>query len=292
MDIFTPNIPMQPTALVYGLAALQVLPRLTRAIYKEKAGEQAPPWDQAKPIKRWADHTASASAQKGGVPYVYTSYVVDKGKVVARRYTMSGAEARAVNLPGQYDYPKWDPPEVRGYVYSEVDGTQSNISRWWVAGQTEADALREELGAVEIAETTLNAGGPYRYVYEPGETRRVWNVILKSGRVVNVGHLLRLRYREGVGSPGKWEAKTTSPRWIPAKFEGPGEYDPRPEIPIPCRALLPNETPKVGFGGIIQIVKTGSTGGEGEADWEMVARIDRNVQALKKELVDRRNLSN
>jgi len=282
-DLFTPKVPDQPDAPAYGVVELQKLPRLNRAIYALNVGEEAPRWNKDLVIKRWADFTVKDEPLTNEYRYIYLAS--DGIKAVVKENVISIGEAISVNLPGKYSWPKWDPAPVMGHVLAP-DGSQTAISRWFVSTRAQAETLRVEFDAVRIAENSL--AGPFRMIYDRSEDRRIWNIKLrgtanKEGDWNSVGLHLRQKFRQGVGAPGEWTATATAPRWVPKKSDTPDEFDARPEIPIPIRALLPNETAKLGLSGVIMIMKDAASGGVVDQD-AVLARVDKTTQQILREV--------
>ena len=291
LDLFTPKAPGQPDADSYGVSDLQLLPRLNRAIYAENVGSQATIWNKDLKIKRWADLTVKNDPLTDEYRYLYL--VSDGRNAIVKENVITVGEALSVNLPGKYSWAKWEPAPVIGHVLAP-DGTQTPISKDFVSTRLQAEEMKRELDAVEIIERSF--AGPFKLVYDAREDRRLFHIRLRgtAGKLGNwnaVGLLLKAKYRQGVGAPGAWTASATDPRWVPKKSEAPGEYDARPEVPIPIRALLSNEKAKLGFGGIITIFKDGSGGGGGVVDNDVILRrIDKTtVQILREVSAKTRN---
>lgn len=286
IDLFTPKIPGQPDAGSYGVVALQKFPRLSRAIYLANVGDQAPRWNKALVIKRWADHTVVDRPPTDDYRYSYLAS--DGTRVSVKEAVISIGEAMSVNLPGKYSWPKWEPELVQGYV-SAPDGSRTAINPSFVSTIDQAEVIMRELEGVEVLERTF--AGPFKIIYDMREERRLYSVKLRGtanreGTWNSVGLLLKKRYRDGVGAPGEWTATATEPRWIPKKSEVPDEYDPRPEVPIPIRALLSNETARLGFASVITIFKDAVSGGPVDVD-DVLSRVDKTTQQILKKVSER-----
>lgn len=286
IDLFTPKIPSQPDEGSYGVVALQKFPRLSRAIYLANVGEQASRWNKDLVIKRWADHTVVDRPPTDDYRYIYLAS--DGTRVIIKEAVISIGEAMSVNLPGKYSWPKWKPELVQGYV-SAPDGSRTAINPSFVSTIDQAEALMRELDGVEVLERTF--AGPFKIIYDMREKRRLYSVKLrgtanKEGDWNSVGLLLKMKYRNGVGAPGEWTATATEPRWIPKKSKVPDEYDPRPEVPIPIRALLPNESARLGFAGVITIFQDADSGEPVDQD-AILARIDKTTQQILKKVSER-----
>jgi len=262
------------------MAELQILSRLNRSMYMANVGKQAPIWNKALVLKRWADRTLGDRQPNDAYRYIYL--MSDGTNVIVKENVITVAEAISVNLPGKYSWLKWVPEVVDGYVKSPYDGSVTAINPNFVSTRLQAEEMKDELGGVAIRETTFA-----RFVLKWGlsEERRLFNVKLrgttnKEGKWNNVGLLLKMKYRQGVGAPGKFESPATEPRWIPKKSEAPDEYDLRPEVPIPVRALLPNESARLGFGGIITIFKDGAGEGSAGGGGELLKKIDETTREI------------
>ncbi len=96
------------------------------------------------------------------------------------------------------------------------------------------------------------------------ETRRVW--VLQFNNLpytIPAGHLRALQYANGVGFPGQWvlDQSDNSPTWLNYKVSS-GASSTQSAIPVPIRALLPNESivPNL-FSALV--VKSPTSGGLG-----------------------------
>lgn len=268
-----PVIPPQPEEVLYGPDKLQLFPRLTRATYREKYGVEPPPWDKAKRIKRWFD-TSVLEGVEDAENHVVQYEVFDATRPRGVRVlAMTAAEAAAPNLPGAAVYPKYVVAPTPAVIVAPISGEKSGVNPEHLSDRAEAVALAAELGldAAAVRESSL----AMFVVYWNGERRRPW-VIEWKGSDLQVSLLLRMRYANGVGAPGRWDVSGTSPVWVPEAPET-GEQDMRPEIPIPVRPLLPNERIVTGFGGIITIQREDL---RELSDRELLERIDRRVEKL------------
>ncbi|KKM06409.1 hypothetical protein LCGC14_1744260 [marine sediment metagenome] len=272
MNIFTPTAAeiFPPDLEIYPVAMLALFPRLTRAKYRQHTGEQAPPWEPSRRIKRWADRTLGEADPDGAYPVRW--YQVEAGEIAWKETTITNAEAAALNLPGQYDYPKWDPAPVGGFQASNYDGSRQQVDVDAVSTREQAEILSAELNGLGVEEHSLD--GPFYFWFEPSEKRRIWWVKLSGGGKIFAGRLLKKQYVNGVGAPGRWIRSERVPWWKSGLDEIPEEWDARPEIPIPMRALEANERLQLGFGGAIQVVTA-------ESDTDLLRRIDRNVREIR-----------
>lgn len=264
MPIFKPQ--PQPNAATYPLSATDMCPRLTRAMYRELLGTQAPAWDPKKQIKRWFDDGAAALPPDD--LYVYSVNVWRDGKLARQQRALTNAEAAAVNLPGKYDFPKYTPKSSGVYVHQYDDSGTKLTGKQYLTGITESLSL--SLEAVQMKEEMEDAGfacgeifessqgGVYALQFDPDEKRRLWYIMRgdKNGGY-NVGRLLVQKYAYGVGAPGSWVAADDDPKtpvWRSSLTPDVGEHDTRPEIPCPQRTLLANEEAVYdGFTGQVMI---------------------------------------
>lgn len=284
----------KPDAPQYGPSELELFPRLTRALYRTMFGEQAPPWDKNRRIKRWFD--SEALGPPGGL---FSYKIVAKGpdgKPGFAPVAISFEEAQTVNLPGQYEYPKYALPPSRAFV-NAYDANGSVIGRNIVppeelATWAEAEELRADLNDIGISaiDVTENQyGGPYAVIYPPDEPRRMLVVVLANGSAHSVQRLLCQKNAAGVGSPGRWASLPNgSVQWVSEIPQETGEFDPRPEVPIPCRALEPGEEFALGFAGLIVIRRTDTAEGQALANEKAVpanvAEILKRIIQIQKKL--------
>jgi hypothetical protein len=240
----------QPVQTAYGLSLLNLLPEYGRDSYFAAAGVQAPTNDPAQPVKTWvATEDANGSPIAEATPFVTFNYWIPNGNNAPTwgSFTITGAAALAVNIPGLATYPP--------YQIAPTPATQSGdlvspdtIPPDLLSTMAQALALAENWGmtpaqaAAAVADTYDSQFAPYSIDYN-GETRQYltidWNGIL-----VNVGQMLQTMYAAGVGAPGSWNLNGsvpgTNPTWESAQ---PGTA-PTPNaqiLPVPQRALLSNE---------------------------------------------------
>lgn len=229
------NFPQQPQ---YGLAELNLYKRHTRESYLKDYGEQAPPWDKSKPIKRWF-----ASGLTGDYKYGY---------FVGTQYftrTISAEEAASINLPGNFVYEKrvLAPSGISSAIVNEAGDVigQQTIPPEELATLEEATALAAELHATGLFPMQLKpflntVQGIQGLQIQPWESRRMYLIQIGS-YAHSVGRLLVRRYERGYLSPGHWSNINGQPVWVSEIPEHTFEWDPRPEVPIPQRQLADNE---------------------------------------------------
>jgi hypothetical protein len=104
-----------------------------------------------------------------------------------------------------------------------------------------------------------------------------------QGRLIQALELLSRRHKAGVDAPGRWDLTGADPQWIAEIPTATGENDPRPEIPIPCRALTEWERLEVGFGGQLYVVRQWPAAPASGNDSELI----REIHGMVKQLVSR-----
>jgi hypothetical protein len=124
------------------------------------------------------------------------------------------------------------------------------------AGQ--AQALLAELGGTSIVDigansvTLPNIGQIiFPVTYPPDDPRRLFAVVLSSGKLFNVGQALAEKYSAGMGAPGSWiadAAQISGLSWQ-ATTVPDGSASTASALPVPCRALLANEMLKTSLVG-------------------------------------------
>ena len=255
-----PKAPAQPAEARYPVTELQLFPRLTRAEYLERFGEQAPAWDRSRRIQRWFD--TSVLEEGGGDPRdrIVSYEVFDPQTGLFKRLQMTAAEASVPNLPGALVYPKYQVAPTRAVLRSTLDGSESPLNPAYLCEEAEALAVARELSVNPEGVRQSEFGGPWRFVWN-GETRRLWTVEWKGERL-QASMLVAQRNGAGVGAPGRWEMGGAEPVWVPEVITETGEQDPRPEAPIPVRGLLPGEEVVQQFGGLWIVQRVATTASE------------------------------
>jgi len=280
-----PVLPPLPSSATYGPEQLQIFTRFNRGTYMAKFGQQAPPWDKSKPIKRWF-HTGAASTEN----YLYFNDSAKQLQVM----TMSAEEAASINLPGSYDYPAYVIAPTPATIISM--GSRYPVRADVLSAEEDArglaDILQRFLGpvpAIQVRESDSFTGVNLAVDWG-AETRRAWTVVIGS-QAYSVGLLLRTRNLNGVGAPGVWNVKVgLAPTWAPASPGETGEQDIRPEVPIPCRALQQNESIRPHPLGPVYIYRndmpnpfetaTGAGGGFSDSDRNTLTTILNNTQVI------------
>jgi hypothetical protein len=276
------TVPDEP---YYPIERLWLFDRHTRATWEQTFGEQAPPWDKERRIKRWADTTALEGVADPANQLVEYNYF-DLTSRSFKKLVLTAREAALPNLPGRYVYPKYvvepTPAVVAGPPPLEPQPLRADL----LSRKEEAQALAAELNADEVVESLTFTSGPFRIEWK-GESRRQWLVRI-GPEYYNAGLLLKSKYANGIGAPGRWEKSPLGPVWV-SFTQDTGDQDPRPEIPIPCRLLDPREALHVTPFGVLVYRKDieselnprpAAASGLTPQQAEMLARIDANVQQL------------
>jgi hypothetical protein len=270
-QLTVPNEPYYPVERLY------LFDRYTRATWRQTFGEQAPPWNKERRIKRWADSTA-----KGITRYTY----FDWARKSFKQMELSEEEAKTPNLPGAFEYPKWIVAPTPAVVVGPGALDPQPLNPQLLSSIQDALDLAKELGGT--VQLPAMWSGPFHVDWR-GETRRNYNVVV-GDNAYNVGLLLMHKYSQGVGAPGRWEMARTGPVWVSEVPQDVGEQDIRPEIPIPCRPLDDRlEALKITpFGALVYRKdieseinpKTQASEGIPSDLAEAIYRIDRNVMEL------------
>lgn len=283
-----------PTTQYYGLEVLRLAPDARRSNYRTLTGITVPNWDPSRLIKRWQ---ASPADTTGGLedPFLYTVYQRDpnSGVLERQRITTTNREALApINLPGHNPLQTYWVPPTQAYI-TGPNGTSvlpaENLTYW-----NEAEALRERLQPMfdSLAEESPDESftliieeqvyaGVYTLVYPVNEPRRIWNLVAipqnantqrkHDPRIsFNAGRLLVQRHADGLNNSGRWVLdKSSFPgvtnmnfgfRWVYSGPQDTGEWDFRPELPIPMRGMYSWETVVQTFAGdLIKNLQWGST---------------------------------
>ncbi len=243
---------MTPNTSPYGQEQLNLMPRLTRADYRlANNGTQAPPFNPAKPVKRWTTAPGDFSYGYWDLSGVQPQY---------KRMTFVGSDAAQVNLPGQYEWPPFTPDPSGAFILYPASGEKHYIGVDGLSLYADGVSLIKELIAAgwqcSGAPVESSSGIALSAQYDTTELRRLWIVGI-NGSGNNVGLLLKMQRSSGFGAPGRWSSPTqsSSPIWYPAIGES-GEFSVSPEVPIPQRELLPGEIWRSAFGGTWQIWNT------------------------------------
>lgn len=276
------TVPDEP---YYPIERLYLFDRHTRATWERTFGEQAPPWDKERRIKRWADTSALEGVADPVNQLVEYNYF-DLTSRSFKKLVLTAQEAALPNLPGQYVYPKYAVAPTPAVVVGPAPLEPQPLRADLLCRKEEAQALAAELNADEVVESLTFTSGPFRIEWN-GEGRRQWLVRI-GANYYNAALLIKSKYANGIGAPGKWEKTPRGePVWV-SFAQDTGDQDPRPEIPIPCRPLDPREALHVTPFGVLVYRKdiaselnpqpAGSALTPEQA--AMLVRIDANVQQL------------
>lgn len=248
MPVNKQTTPAQPAQARYPVMDLFLMPRLTRATYQEKFGEQAPAFDPARRIQRWFFTDVLEGSEDPANELVQFS-VWDEQLKKVRPYTCSKLQASTPNLPGKIVYPKWVNPEMTTatLVGPRPEGGEGSnpLNGALLVDSTLAKSVMDEINAALRMDFQLEYPPdpwPWHIVWG-SETRR--NVNFRSAsdpnNVVGAIWFVKNRFAAGVGAPGNWvKTDLGSASFVPDVFPD-GETDVRPEIPMPMRQLFPNE---------------------------------------------------
>lgn len=241
-----PIIPAQPKELRYGIDKLYTSKRLTRALYKELYGVEAPAYDPKRQIKRWF------FTDKGVGTDTVEVTVYDPATDNICPWFMSAADYATPNLPGVTSYQKWENPVASPAVI--VGPSELKLPGNTLVYPEDAQGIAAEINA--------QLGTKFEVTQVPDE-RGPWKVVygLEPRRQMKIGQhdaalILADRYEKGIGSPGKWSLNSTGGPQFEPDVPLDGEQDLRPEVPMPCRPLLPNEKfAEVTFGGLRGVIE-------------------------------------
>ena len=239
MHTTTQSNPKQPDEARYGLERLFPCARLTRATYLQAYGEEAPPYDPTRRIKRWVlPVQADCKTPERSMRLVD---VWDPSLKEVSQIAMSVAEAARPNLPGVASFPKYTPAETTTARMVGAGGSQE-INGLALADPAAATAIAGEIGrdlGIQVSVQKVPDPWPWVIVWG-GETRRNLTLVTSTGQSWDAETLLRQRFAAGVGAPGRWVQGQSGVTFVPDTPQT-GEMDLRPEIPMACRPLLPNE---------------------------------------------------
>lgn len=271
----------QPTTPTYSTEELVLSPRWTRALYFAATGKQAPPYNPAKQIKRWADSTAALMDPLRSIEYLAMRRN-GQGQMEFAKFLISAADAAVFNLPGAYAYEKYIVKPTTAFV-QEPNGTRTPINPDFLSSPGDASIFAHEIGAdEEPKEEALT--GPFVYYYPPEELRRPYTVKFK-GTPIQVSFFLKQQNERGIGSPGRWDLTGPAPIWITA-VPDTGAMDNRPEIEMPVRPLdtKTEEIRCTPFGCAVYRIDGPAEPGAGaaltKADHEQLDRIEANTAAV------------
>jgi hypothetical protein len=258
----------QPTTPRYDLTALYLFTLYpTRDAYRTAFSAEPPAYEPTKPSKSWFDTSAGAGS--------YQYYGSD---LLSHSFTLSPADAAAVNLWGPLVYPVYTP--------APTEATRSGVPMppTTLSTKDQADALAAAWKMPTIDETTVNFSND---TYPADETRRPWALVIGISDFY-VGEQLAIQNADGIGAPGHWDLSGTFPQWVSDIPVLPAT--PNPEGPIPMRLLKADEQFTTGGmmdpGPYIELIPAApatpaaSVGGLTDAQVLQLQRIEDGVNAI------------
>jgi hypothetical protein len=260
----TKTIPQNPPEIAgptAPISALYIVGTMDRA-EAEAAGLAVPDPDPNLPAKAWVD-LSPATEGPGAVAYLQLDPAT--GKQV--RTYMPKSLARTFNLPGNgapLVYPITDTPATWGanYPMDPLD----------LASDDEAANLARALNGTVVP--------MHFYRYSPnGEPRKPLGIQLGND-VYAVGRLLKEKYEAGPNAQLFLQGR---PVWVAPPAEKPAEGN----VPVPMRALTPNETivrdgSLMGGGEWIVALKTAAVANPSAATDGFTAQDRADLQSIKK----------
>ena len=243
-----PIVQPQPNQEFYGLDVLNLFQTYTRAQF-EAAGGPLIPFDPTRPEQDWWDDTYAAIAPTQSVSY--NAVVSGAGGASAiGSFTQTAAQMATPNFKGLPNYPKWTPAPTLAVYNHAAPSTTSPVNPADLSTAAQAQALLAELGGSSIVDigansvTLPNIGQiVFPVTYPPGDPRRLFGVVLSTGKLFNVGDALAEKYAAGIGAPGAWvadAAQVSGLSWQ-ATAVPDGSASTASALPVPCRQLLANE---------------------------------------------------
>ena len=189
----------QPNQDFYGLDVLNLLKSYTRAQF-EAAGGPLIPFDPARPEQDWWDDTYAAVAPTQSVRY--NAVVSGAGGTAAiGSFTQTAAQMATPNFKGLPHYSAWTPAPTRAVYNHAAPSTSSPVDPKDLSTAEQAQALLAELGGTSIVDigansvTLPNIGQVvFPVTYPPDDPRRLFAVVLSSGKLFNVGQALAEKY--------------------------------------------------------------------------------------------------
>lgn len=243
-----PIVQPQPNQEFYGVDLLNLFETYTRAQF-EAAGGPLIPFDPARPEQDWWDDTYAAITPTQSVSY--NAVVSGAGGAAAiGSFTQTAAQMATPNFKGLPNYPKWTPAPTRAVYNHAAPSTASPVDPKDLSTAEQAQALLAELGGTSIVDigansvTLPNIGQiVFPVSYPPDDSRRLFAVVLSSGKLFNVGQALAGKYAAGMGAPGSWVPDATHISGLSwqATAVPDGSASTASALPVPCRALLANE---------------------------------------------------
>jgi hypothetical protein len=226
--------PAQPNQPQYQIAMLDLFPvYATRAAYQQATGQQAPPFDATQPLKGWADPAPT------GQPYlVFDSTALATGYV--SQITLTPAQAAELNMPGVYNYPPYVAPPTDAVEVGPF-GPIGPASPDQMCMQADAQTIANQIAPLYPGQTisvVQENTGIFHYVYGL-DPRRQWYILI-GNQAINAQALIEGQNGHGIGVPGDWVLTPAGLNWV---YDTVITVAPATAltIPVPIRALLPNE---------------------------------------------------
>ena len=217
-----PKVLSLPEEPFYAVDRLFLFDRHNRLTWEQQFGHQAPPWDKARQIKRWADTSALDGVSDPDTHAVQYNYF-DPVTRSFRQVSISAREAALPNLPGTYVYPKYVIEPTPAVVVNLMGGEPQPLNAAHICQKAEADAIVSQLGVGSVVEADSFIAGTFRIDWR-GETRRRW--LIKFAMEFHTAAALVLdRNRLGIGSPGQSVITPSGPRWV-SHSQDTGDQDP------------------------------------------------------------------
>lgn len=247
MALNAPVTPDQPLERRYPVEALYLCPRLTRATYREKFGQEPPPYDPKRRIQRFFFDSYLEGSASPETEVVNFAVVVNG---VMSSLTMTKADLATPNLPGAVVYPKYSILPTKAVMMDMLGGSSPLNADTLLAPQLAeliAGEIRKDLGVtVRVVVKPADEFWPFRIIWN-GETRRQveFEITKADGSetvTMDAAALARSRYAKGIGCPGKWTWPVGHYMTFVPEIPNEGTQDLRPEVPMPCRPLLQGET--------------------------------------------------
>ncbi|MEQ1947664.1 MAG: hypothetical protein ABL995_10775 [Bryobacteraceae bacterium] len=270
----------QPASARYSVDALALFKTYNRDSYFAEFGVQAPAWDPARPPKAWFDSPADGNGSQALKTYSIVAQQADATWAL-QSMTLSAREAATVNLPGAVQYPQYRPASTK------TTRAGQSINPIYMVLEADARAVMAEVGGTGLFDEgsiSLNAMSYPIANYPFDEQRRIW-AFQVNGQQYFAGLLIASKYGLGVGWPGHWDFSRGYPLWVSDPPAAAGISDARPPVPLPVRALLPNERLQAGPMGIGVVVvrsdieDTAASNGFTAADRAMLQKILEVVQS-------------
>ena len=238
----------QPNQEFYGMDVLNLFETYTRAQF-EAAGGPLIPFDPARPEQDWWDDTYAAVAPTQSVSYNAVVWGAG-GTAAIGSFIQTAAQMATPNFKGLPHYPKWIAAATRAVYNHAAPSATSPVDPKDLSTAQQAQSLLAELGGSSIVDigansvTLPNIGQiVFPVTYPTDDARRLFAVVLLTGKLFNVGQALAQKYAAGMGAPGSWAADAAQISGLSwrATAVPDGSASTAAALPAPCRPLLANE---------------------------------------------------